>query len=507
MTDSPFLMASGIVKQFGGTIAVNDVSLSLERGSIHGLVGENGAGKSTLCKVIAGVHAPDAGTLQVDGRPQRFRSPADALHAGVGLIAQEVALVPSRSVADNVFLGDERARAGLVSRRAMARQCALLADELEFDLSPHKKVGDLAFSDQQKVEIMRAVARRSSVLIMDEPTASLGPTETHGLMRVMRQLRDEGTSIVFISHHLDEVLSVCDLVTIMRDGRHVRTSPVGIETERTLVKGMLGRDADEMFPAKEILSPESRRTVLSVRGLGGSKNFNDVSFDVAAGEIVGVAGLVGAGRSEVARAVFGADKARAGEVWVDGKMRRTRSPRRSVREGLGMIPESRRDLGLIMQWPMAENIALPNLEKHARFGFVSVRKLRQTGTSMAERLDIRSLDPRTPVGRMSGGNQQKTLFAKWTRFTPKVLIIDEPTRGVDIGAKQGIYQLIASMAQEGVGVLLISSELEEVIGLSHRVLVMSRGRMVDELSGDRLTESNVMSAAFEVEPENPEAAS
>ena len=491
----PILTAHQVVKRFGGTTAVREVSFTLLPGSIHGLVGENGAGKSTFCKILAGVHLPDEGTLEVSAAPVRFRSPAAALEAGIGLIAQEVALAPARTVADNVFLGDERGSRGVVSRRAMRRETAALARELGFELDPAARVGRLPFSDQQKVEIMRAVARRSRVLIMDEPTAALGPQEAAGLFRVMRRLRDEGTSIIFISHHLREVLEVCDEVTIMRDGAVVRTARTATETETSLVTSMLGREAAEMFPPKAPPQGE-RRVVLSVRGMTGN-GFTDVSFDLGAGEIVGLAGLVGAGRSEMARAVFGVDHGH-GTVAVDGVTQHRRSAARSIRTGLGMIPESRRDQGLVMQLPAAQNIALAGFADHVRFGVVSRRSMQRASQDMVQRLDIRALDLRVPVGRMSGGNQQKTMFAKWVRMSPAVLIIDEPTRGVDIGAKQGIYRLIVSMARAGTGILLISSELDEVLGLAHRTLVMSRGRLVRELSGAQMTESNVMSAAFQV---------
>jgi simple sugar transport system ATP-binding protein/ribose transport system ATP-binding protein len=492
---APHVELRGVSKSFGGVQAVRDVSLTIGRGSIHALVGENGAGKSTVSNVIAGVLTPSAGELAVGGEAVGFGSPRDALAKGIAMIDQELALVPSRSVLDNVFLGSESRRRGRLDLGAQRRRFAELIERTGFELSPDVMVGSLRVAEQQKVEIVRAVARDAELIIMDEPTARLTQAESEQLYAIINALRDAGTTIVYISHFLEEVLQLADTVTIMRDGQHVRTRPAAEETEQTLVSGMLGRSVELAFPEQRLCDPTSQ-PVLEIRGLSGPAGFADVDLTLRAGEIVGMAGLIGAGRSEFARAVFGADPSSAGEVRLDGMPLKVRSPRDAIANGLAMVTESRKDDGLVMARSIAENTMMPHLGDVSRFGVVSRGSERSRVATMMEQLDIRANGPGTPVANLSGGNQQKVLFAKSLLRTPRVLIIDEPTRGVDVGAKQAIYALITALAEQGLAILLISSELEEIIGLSHRVLVMRRGRIVAELASDQADEETILAHAF-----------
>jgi ABC-type sugar transport system ATPase subunit len=488
-----------VSKRFGAVVALAGIDLAIERASIHGLVGENGAGKSTLGKIIAGVHRADEGDLVVDGQRTSYWSPRDALADGITLIAQEPTVVPRRSVLENVFLGIEHARLGVVNRRALRRRWERLVDEVGFSVPPDAPAGSLRVADQQKVEVMRAVARNARLIVMDEPTAALTADEGKRLFETVRRLRERGTTIVYVSHLLAEVLALVDAVTVLRDGRLVRTSPTAEETPNTLVDAMLGRSIELTFPEKQFPADDAP-VVLSVRGLTRAPSLADVSFDVRAGEILGLAGLIGSGRSEVARAIFGADRAEAGEVAVDGRRVRIRSPRGAVHAGIAMLPEDRKTQGLLMLRSIAENVTLPHLRAVTRGGIIEERRERRAALDAMQQVDVRAKRPSVQVGTLSGGNQQKVLFAKWLFRRPRVFIADEPTRGVDVGAKRAIYELIQSLADQGMAVVLISSEHEEVLGLAHRVLVMRGGRIVAELDRATMSESALMKAAFATEP-------
>jgi ABC-type sugar transport system ATPase subunit len=492
---SPLIEVRDAAKQFGGVRALDGVSVEIAPGSVHGLVGENGAGKSTLAKVIGGVLAPDAGELLVDGQAVRFRSPREALAAGIATIAQEIALVPGRSVLENVFLGIEPRRLGVVDRRALRRRFAALNERTGFGLDADVRVGALRTAEQQKVEIVRAIARDARLILMDEPTASLTGDETERLLTVVRALAAAGTAVVLVSHHLDEVLAVCERVTVMRDGHVVRSGPAGNETAQSLVTAMVGRAVDMTYPPKRPAA-DGAPVVLEARALSRALAVSDVSLDVRAGEIVGLAGLVGSGRSEVARLIAGADRADAGEIRLDGAPVRLRHPRDAARRGIAMVPESRKEEGLLMMRSIRENATLATLPRFSRGGVVERQKERRYAQGLFERLDVRAPGTSARVGSLSGGNQQKVLFAKWLAIEPRMLIADEPTRGIDVAAKREIHGLIAELAAGGMGVLLISSEIEEVLGLAHRVLVMRGGRVVEELAGDEATEERVMRAAF-----------
>jgi ABC-type sugar transport system ATPase subunit len=491
----PLVEVHNVSKRFGGVQALADVSITIGRGSIHGLVGENGAGKSTLAKIMGGVHQPDAGELLVDGESVRFTSPRGALAVGIASIAQEIALVPARTVLENVFLGIESTSLGVVQQGRLLRRYAELDQRTGFELEPHTRVRALRTADQQKVEILRAIARNARLILMDEPTASLTVDEIDRLLDIIRRLAAAGTSVVLVSHNLKEVLAVAETVTVMRDGKVVRTGPASEETPHTLVTAMIGRELELTFPPKNP-PPAAARTVLEVRNLTRSHVIDDISFSIKEGEIVGLAGLVGSGRSEVARAIFGADRLDGGEIFIEGRRLRARGPRGAAAWGVVMVPESRKEQGLFMIRPIRENLVVSILSDVATLGVVRSRAERRRARDLAKQVDVRASSLEAPLRSLSGGNQQKVLFAKWLARRPRVLIADEPTRGVDVGAKSQIAELITKLAADGMGVLLISSEIEEVLGLSHRVLVMRSGRIVAEYDGEAATQDAVMRAAF-----------
>jgi simple sugar transport system ATP-binding protein/ribose transport system ATP-binding protein len=495
---TPFVDLRGITKHFGGVQALNDVTLTISEGTIHGLVGENGAGKSTLGKVIAGVISPDQGELNVHGRSVQYRSPRQALEDGITIIAQELALVPERSVIENIFLGAENRQFGVVDRRALRERYARLNEETHFELRPGAIVGSLRLADRQKVEILRALVRGARMIVMDEPTAALGRDEAERLFETIRGLRARGATIVYVSHFLREVLDLVDTVTVLRDGRLVRTATSADETPERLVTAMIGRAVDLTFPAKAFPAADAP-VALAVSNLSCAAGVTDVSFAVRSGEIVGLAGLVGSGRSELARAIVGADRCDSGTVHVGGAPIKARSPRDAIARGLVMVPEDRKGQGLLMLRSVLENITLPYLSEISAAGVITAREERRRARALIAKLDVRARSTATPVNALSGGNQQKVLFARWLFSGPRVLIADEPTRGVDVGAKRAIYELLSVLAAAGTAVLLISSEVEEIIGLSHRILVMRGGRLVTELDGRTASEDEVMHAAFATE--------
>jgi ABC-type sugar transport system ATPase subunit len=485
----------GISKRFGGVHALSGIDLDIVRGSIHALVGENGAGKSTLGKIIAGVHRPDAGEMSINGRKVSYRSARDALADGVTLIAQEPTLVPHRSVLENVFLGVEDTMAGVLERRKLAHRYESIVAETGIELPPRKLARTLRVADQQKVEILRAIAREARFVIMDEPTSALTLDESDRLFELVRRLQAAGTTIIYVTHFLAEVLSLSDTVSVLRDGKLIKTSAAEGETPESLVTAMLGRRIGLAFPEKAP-PPAEAPVMLSVRDLARGRAVNGVTFEVRAGEIVGLAGLVGSGRSEVARAIFGADVASRGTVEVAGKPLRARSPRQAIDRGVVMLPEDRKGQGLLMLRSILDNITLPHLDDVTELGVIRSRSANARANELVSRLQVRTKSSRAAVATLSGGNQQKVLFAKWLFRRPLVFIADEPTRGVDVGAKTAIYALIKALADEGMAVVLISSEHEEVLGLAHRVLVMNGGRIVAEFGQDEMNEDAVLHAAF-----------
>jgi simple sugar transport system ATP-binding protein/ribose transport system ATP-binding protein len=482
-----------IGKVYGGTSALDDVSVEIQAGTVHALVGANGAGKSTLGKVIGGVVRPDAGEMFIDGRAVRYSGPRDARADRIATIAQELALVPAMTALENVFLGVEPRRSGVVSRRRMRKQYEELVSRWDFGVDPDALVGSLRTADQQKVEILRAVNSDARIIILDEPTSSLTHVETEALHRMTRALRDEGRTIVYVSHYLDEVLDLCDTITVMRNGHLVRTAPASAETEASLVAGMFGAAAEaEQFskPARSTAPP-----MLEVEGLEQEGVLHDVSLTVHAGEIVGIAGLVGSGRSELARAIAGADRIDAGTIRIDGEARRIRSPADAIAAGIAFLTEERKKDGLFMELSLAANTTFADIPAVSERGILRHRRERARARGLLESLSVDPPSPGALAKSLSGGNQQKVLFARWLFCEPKVLILDEPTRGVDVGARAAIHRLIHGLAEQGAAVLMISSEIEEVLGLAHRVLVMRRGAITREFPADPPL-GEVMEAVF-----------
>jgi simple sugar transport system ATP-binding protein/ribose transport system ATP-binding protein len=485
---------ASIGKRYSGTKALDDVTVEIAGGSVHALVGANGAGKSTLGKIVGGVIRPDDGQLFVDDRPVRYASPREARIDGIATIAQELSPVPQMSVIENIFLGIEPRGFGLVQRRQMRNRYEELVSEWGFELNPNAKVGALRTADKQKVEVLRAVASDARVIVMDEPTSSLTSVETATLHRMIHTLRASGRTIVYVSHFLDEVLDLADTVTVLRSGRLVRTAPAAAETEESLVAGMFGAAAE----AEHFEKPQGSTApiALDVFDLDRKGVLNDISLQIRAGEIVGLAGLVGSGRTELARAIAGADPTDRGTVVVDGKARRIRSPADAMAAGIAFLPESRKDDGLFMELSLASNTTFADLPAVAsRFGVLRRAIERAKARGLLESLSVEPLAPSMRVASLSGGNQQKVLFARWLFRNPRVLILDEPTRGVDVRTRAAIHRLINNLAADGAAVLLISSEIEEVLGLAHRVLVMRRGSITREFGADPPMEA-VMEAAF-----------
>jgi rhamnose transport system ATP-binding protein len=489
----PELAVRGVSKSFGAVAAVRDVRLELAAGEAHALVGENGAGKSTVVKILAGVHLPDTGTVELAGRPVAFAGPADARAAGIAVIYQEPTLFPDLSVAENIFVGRVPLR-GLrrVDLPAMRARATELFARLGVHLDVDRPARGLSIADQQLVEIAKALSFDARVLVMDEPTAALSGVEVERLFAVVRALRDAGAAVLFISHRLDEVFALCERITVMRDGQWVSTDPAAELSVDQLVRRMVGREVSALYPKLPAAQGEAR---LEVRGLTRAGYFADVSFTVHSGEIVALAGLVGAGRTEVVRAVFGIDRYDAGEVVVAGRPLRGGSPSAAIAAGLALVPEDRRQQGLVMELSVERNATLPRRWPLSRLGLLFGPAERRSARSWADRLSVKSARLTDPVSTLSGGNQQKVVLAKWLSTRPRVLVVDEPTRGIDIATKAEVHRLLSELAADGVAVLMVSSELPEVLGMADRVLVMHEGRLVDDIPRDRADEESVMFAA------------
>ncbi|MEU4092311.1 sugar ABC transporter ATP-binding protein [Streptomyces sp. NPDC026673] len=490
---TPVLALEGVSKSFGAVRALRGVSLRLHAGEAHALAGENGAGKSTLIKTLAGVHRPDTGTVLLDGRPVEFHGPGDARDAGVAVIYQEPTLFPDLSVAENIFVGRQPRRSlGRVDHKAVREAAADLFRRLGVDLDPEQPARGLSIADQQLVEIAKALSFDARVLIMDEPTAALTGSEVARLFGVVKSLREQGAAVLFISHRLEEIFALCQRVTTLRDGAWIASEPLDGLTEDDLVRRMVGRDLDELYPKQDA---EIGEVALSVRRLTREGVFTDVSFEVRRGEIVGLAGLVGAGRSEVARAIFGVDRRDAGEVVVDGKPLRGGAPSLAMAAGIALVPEDRRAQGLVMDMSIERNIGLTGFGATTKGGLMSRRAERSRALDWAVRLQVKYARLADVVGTLSGGNQQKVVLAKWLATAPEVLIVDEPTRGIDVGTKAEVHRLLSRLASEGVAVLMISSDLPEILGMADRVLVMHEGRLTAEIPRSEATEESVMAAA------------
>jgi rhamnose transport system ATP-binding protein len=493
MTDTPILELEHATKSFGAVHALEDGDIELFGGEVHGLVGENGAGKSTLVKILAGVHRPDDGRLVIDGDEAIFENAKQSQGAGIAIIFQEPTLFPDLTVAENIFVGTQPLkRFRRIDARRMRREASAVFDQLGVRLDPDRLARGLSIADQQLVEIAKALTSNARVIVMDEPTAALTTTEVARLFGIVEALRARGNAVLFVSHRLEEIFAVCQRVTVMRDGRHVLTKPVAELTVQSVIRAMVGRDMDALFPK---VPAERGKAVLSVEHLTREGVFTDVSFEVRQGEIVALAGLVGAGRSEVARAIFGIDRWDAGSVEVAGRRLRPGSPTTAMAAGVALVPEDRRQQGLLMDFSIERNIALASLDDVRRGGLIPRGAERRFAKDWAVKLQLRYGKLTNPVWTLSGGNQQKVVLAKWLARRPSVLIVDEPTRGIDVGTKAEVHRLLSELAAQGVAVLMISSELPEVLGMADRIVVLFEGRVMREFERAEATEDSIMHAA------------
>ncbi len=474
----PVLRVRGMRKAFPGVQALSDASFDLQSGEIHALVGENGAGKSTLIKILTGVYPSDAGVIELDGSAISFGNPQAALRAGIAVIHQEFSLVPTLSTAANLFLGREQLTHGFLDQRGEQEHARAVFAQLGVEIDPETMVRELTIAQQQLVEIARALAAEARIIIMDEPTAAIAPTEVGRLFAILRDLVARGVSIVFVSHRLDEIFSIADRITVLRDGRTITTMAACEVSRELLIEHMVGRPLDQEFP--KVKAPIGE-VLLEVRRLSGGV-VRDVSFDVRRGEVLGITGLMGAGRTELARLIFGADRCDAGEVVCGSRRLKLTSPRDAIDHGICLLTEDRKNQGLVLIASARENFSLPNVRRWLRFGFIRRQYESSRFSERVKNLNIRVAGPHQRAQDLSGGNQQKLLLARWLETDFQVIIFDEPTRGIDVGAKSEVYLLINELAAAGKGVIIISSELPEIIGMCDRVLVMKAGRITGEIN-------------------------
>jgi rhamnose transport system ATP-binding protein len=489
----PALVLRGVAKSFGAVVALRSGDLTLQSGSIHALVGENGAGKSTLVKIIAGLYQRDAGEFLLGSESVDFTSTAQAKAAGIAVIYQEPTLFPDLSVTENIFMGRQPVKSfGRIDRAAMRAEAIELFARLGVRVDPDRPTLGLSIADQQIIEIAKAISLDARVLVMDEPTAALSGVEVDRLFAVARSLRDEGRALLFISHRFDEVFDLCDTVTVMRDGEYIATSPITDTTVEKIVKQMVGREVSNLFPKQEAAIGEP---VLVVEGLTQPGEFHDISFSVRSGEIVALAGLVGAGRSEIARAIFGVDPYASGSVTVNGTHVPRRNPAAAMELGLALVPEDRRRQGLVLESSVARNTTLAIRKRLATLGFITSGRENAAARIWDSRLEVKAASLDTESGTLSGGNQQKVVLAKWLATEPSLLIVDEPTRGIDVGTKAEVHRLLSELAGQGIAILMISSELPEVLGMADRVIVVREGRVTADIARADATAESVMTAA------------
>ncbi|MDE3176889.1 MAG: sugar ABC transporter ATP-binding protein [Pseudomonadota bacterium] len=488
------LEVANVRKAFPGVLALDDVQFKLKRGHVHALMGENGAGKSTLMKIIAGIYSPDSGSFKLKGQEIKLTSPLDALRYGIAMIHQELNLMAFMTVAENIWLRREPRNAlGIVNHREMRRRTQALFDRLEIDIDPEVEVRDLSVASRQMVEIAKAVSYDSDILIMDEPTSAITDKEVAHLFRIIRALKAQGKGIVYITHKMNELFEIADEVSVFRDGRFVGEHKSSEVTRDDIIKLMVGREVTQMFPKTEVPIGE---VILSVKNLSLDGRFRDVSFDLRKGEILGLAGLVGSGRSNVAETIFGVTPASSGQIFVDGREMRIANPGAAMDAGMGFLTEDRKESGCFLMLDVTANMQAAILRRgFTKAGIVQEREIARLCEDQKAKLRVRTPDLEEPVINLSGGNQQKVLIARWLMTQPRILILDEPTRGIDVGAKAEIHRLICELAGQGVAVLMISSELPEVLGMSDRVLVMHEGRMTGILDRQEATQVRVMELA------------
>jgi len=489
------LEAEGISKFFPGVKALSNVSLRVRPGSVHALMGENGAGKSTLMKCLIGIYRPDEGQIRVKGEPVAFQDTMDALHSGISMIHQELNLVPYMTVAENIWLGREPMKYGFVDHGRLNRQTRELLGKLKIRLEPDELVGELSIASQQMVEIAKAVSWNADVVIMDEPTSALTETEVSHLFAIIRDLREQGKAIIYISHKMDEIFAITDEISVFRDGSWVGSNATSDYTRQSLITQMVGRELTQLFPK---FNNDIGEEVLTVRNLHRKEVFHDINFGVRRGEILGVAGLVGAGRSEVMESLFGMTSLDGGEILIDGVPVKIDSPSTAIEKGLAFLTEDRKKSGLFLVLSVMENMSIVNMPEYSsKGGFVSHMQMAKDCMEQIRRLNIKTPTMDQIINNLSGGNQQKVLIARWLLAQPKVLILDEPTRGIDVGAKAEIYRLISELANRGVAIIMVSSELPEILGMSDRVMVMHGGRITGILSKEEADQETILSLASE----------
>ncbi|MEP7269850.1 MAG: sugar ABC transporter ATP-binding protein, partial [Acidobacteriota bacterium] len=499
---APALEMRGISKSFAGNAVLVDVDLQVAAGEVHALVGENGAGKSTLMKILAGVYQPDGGEIFMDGNPVHFARPGDALKSGIAMIFQELSLAPHLTVAENIFLGREPLalkHLGLIDRKALNERAAALLTEYGFRINARSPVSWLSAADRQLVEITRAIVEARRVIVMDEPTSSLTTNEVEELFRLIRDLRARGLAIVYISHRLEELDVIADGLSILRDGRAVYSGAWGAISTDEMIRHMAGRELKEIFPPRSAAIGDVK---LRVEGLSRRPKFAKVSFEARSGEIVGIAGLAGAGRTEVVEAIFGAQPADEGRILVDGKLIERVRPRKAVEHSVSLLTEDRKRTGLCLNLSIANNVTLASVSKLVRGGRVQRRKEIEAAKTYISKLHIQPPQPSQPVGRLSGGNQQKTLLGRWLFADTKVFLLDEPTRGVDVAARVEIYRAINELAEAGAAIVMVSSDLPELLGMADRILVLRRGTLVAELDAAHATQEEILKfAAVDLPPQ------
>ncbi len=488
----PLLEMANVSKSFPGVRALSDVNLELYPGEVLALLGENGAGKSTLIKMLGGVHSPDAGTIKINGQEIRIDTPTASQQAGVGIIYQEFNLIPALSARENIFLGQEKGALSWVARSQEEEAARELFDRIGVPVDPNALCRDLTVAQQQVVEIAKALAQSAQIVVMDEPSAALTPREVEGLYAIVDELRRQGIGVIYISHRLNEIERLADRIMVLRDGQHVGTRNAQDVTRDEIIEMMVGRSLDNEFPDEIRPVGETR---LVVEGLSRGAAVQDVSFDVRAGEILGIAGLVGAGRTETVRLLFGADKPDAGSITLDGRTLTIRSPRHAIAQGICLLTEDRKGQGLVLGLSVQENFGLPNMQDFKRAGFISKRDESKAFARFVDQLKIKVTGGNQIAETLSGGNQQKVVLAKWLQRNAEVIIFDEPTRGIDVGAKYEIYLLMNELARQGKAIIMISSELPEVLGLSDRILVMHEGRVAGCLDNENVTQEDLMRLA------------
>lgn len=487
---NPCIEFDRITKRFPGVTALDEVTFGIEAGTCHAVVGENGAGKSTLGRILTGIYGLDGGQVRIDGRPVQLVEPGDALDLGIGMVHQELVFCENLSVAENLCLGRLPARGGFVSDRKMEERARQLLSAIEVDMDVKTPIGELPVAQQQLVQIAAALGSGARVIVFDEPTSSLSHVEAERLRENIRHLKSKGMTSIYISHDLDEIFRLCDVVTVLRDGRHVATRPVAELDRPALINLMIGRTFEAYFPSH--VDTEPGKEMLAVENLSSPGRFEDVSFSVRSGEVLALAGLVGAGRTEVLQAVFGLDPMATGRISVSGRPARIRHPIDAMRSGIGLVPEDRKRFGLVLSLRVEQNIGLPTLASRSDFGWIRGRREEDLARDYVRRLSVRPDNVRYDTAGLSGGNQQKVVLAKWLAANCPILLIDEPTRGVDVGAKSEMHALIDQLAHEGTAIVLVSSELPEVLNLSTRILVLRSGRVAGELSREEADQGAVM---------------